>query len=219
MSRLGAVVVAAIGSFAVACSGGDAESTPPVDSPDPSGSTTTEPGTGETPSLPGDEEWGLAFSLVGRDVPMTARAEVTVIEGEDAVHVTIDGRTSGTDALTIDLTFEGIENALGPHVETFSLPDDGAHMVNGSLDGNWYYSQGGTIELNVSRDGEIRGTFDIALALGEMAPGEPIVFEASEQAMPLGGQFSGSWVLNCHSRLPGHGTTIPGGDYCETLEY
>ena len=109
--------------------------------------------------------------------------------------------------------------ALGTHREEFSLPDDGAHMVNGSLDGNWYYSQGGTIDLSLSRDGEIRGTFNIALSLGEMAPGEPVVFEASEEAVPLGGEFSGSWVLNCHSRLPGHGTTIPGGDFCENLQY
>jgi hypothetical protein len=225
MSRLGAVIAAAIGSFTLACGGGNSESTEPLDSPEQleTEQDGAEPGTGETPEpqseLPGDQEWGLAFSLVGRDVPMRARAEIKIIEGEDAVHVSIVGRTSGTDMMMIDLTFDGLENALGPHREEFSLPEGGAHMANGSLDDNWYYSQGGTIEVDVSREGAIQGTFNIALALGQLgAPDEPIVFETSEEVVPLDGEFSGSWVLNCHSRLPGHQSTIPGGEYCENLD-
>jgi hypothetical protein len=218
VSRLGAVLAVAFGSFSLACSGDDPESRSP-ESMAPLDAPSSEPD-GVIDGTPGDPEWGLAFSIVGRSTPMTARAEVKVVEGERPVHVAITGRTSGTDVMMIDLTFDGLENTIGPHQEQFSLPDDGAHIANGSLDGNWYYSQGGTIDLSVNRDGEIEGRFDIALALGHMtAPSEPVVFATSSEVIPLDGEFSGSWVLNCHSRLAGHGTLIVGGDYCENLEY
>jgi hypothetical protein len=219
MSRLGAVIAVACGAFSLACGGGDAGSTPPLD-PAPAPPAPDESSIDETPSAPADSEWALAFSIDGRPAPMTARAEVKVVEGENAVHVSITGRTSGTDVMMIDLTFDGLENALGPHTVQFSLPEGGAHVANGSLDGNWYYSQGGSIDISLNTDGEIEGSFDIALAEGHMsAAGEPIVFEPSEVTIPLDGEFSGSWVLNCHSRLAGHNTLIVGGDYCEQFEF
>jgi hypothetical protein len=149
---------------------------------------------------------------------MTARAEMQVFEGVP-VHVSITGRTSGTDLMTIDLSFDGVQAALGPHHVTFSLPEGGAHVANGNLDGNWYYSQGGESTLSVSPDGQIDGTFDIALAHGEMGgPDEPLVFAPDAVAMPLVGQFSGRWVLDCHSRLAGHQSFMAGGDFCEGLD-
>jgi hypothetical protein len=221
MSRLGAVI--ACGAFSLACSGGDPTSATPVDpapaQPGADGSSIDETanGAGDTAL---DSEWALAFSIEGRTAPMTARAELKVVEGQSAVHIAITGRTSGTDVMMIDLTFDGLENALGPHTVQFSLPEGGAHVANGSLDGNWYYSQGGSIDLSVKPDGEIEGSFDIVLAEGHMsAPGEPIVFESSAETIPLDGEFSGSWVLNCHSRLAGHQTLIVGGDFCEQLEF
>jgi hypothetical protein len=217
MSRLGAVVVA-LGALSLACGGSDPESAAPLDpaatAPDDVMDEPTEP-----VGVPSDPEWGLDFSITGRSVPMTARAEVKVVEGRNAVHVAITGRTSGTDLMMIDLTFDGIENALGPHEVQFSLPEGGEHIANGSLDGTWYYSQGGTIELSVSPEGSIEGSFEIALARGEMTPGLPIVFAPDEEATPLVGRFRGQWVLNCLSRLAGHQSLIPGGDYCDNLEF
>jgi hypothetical protein len=171
----------------------------------------------EPSSVPNDPEWGLDFSIEGRSVPMTARAEVKVVEGSSAVHVAITGRTAGTDLMMIDLSFDGIENALGPHEVQFSLPESGEHVANGSLDGTWYYSQGGTIELSVSPEGSIEGSFEIVLARGEMT--FPLVFAPDEEATPLVGQFRGQWVLNCLSRLAGHQSLIPGGDYCDNLAF
>jgi hypothetical protein len=215
MSRLGAVIVA-LGSLSLACGGGDPESAAP---PDPAAAApddgVDEPA--EPSSVPNDPEWALDFSLRGRSVPMTARAEVKVVEGTSAVHVAITGRTAGTDLMMIDLSFDGIENALGPHEVQFSLPESGEHVANGSLDGNWYYSQGGTIQLSVSAEGGIEGSFEIALARGEMTI--PLVFAPDEEATPLVGQFRGQWVLNCLSRLAGHQSLIPGGDYCDNLEF
>lgn len=213
MSCLKAVVVVAIGGSSVACGGEDPAA--------PAGPETPEADvTDDTPAdVPNDPEWGLDFSITGRSAPMTARAELKVTEGE-RVHVEITGRTSGTDIVMIDLSFDTLEGALGPHQVEFSLPDDGAHVANGSLDGTWVYSQGGTIDVSVSADGAIEGAFDIALARGTLGdPGEPVVFEPSAVAMPLGGSFSGAWVLNCHSRLAGHSTLVVGGDYCDSLEF
>jgi hypothetical protein len=216
MSRLGAVVAVLLGSLSQACSGGDSE---PAAPPEPA-PVADEPAIDETPSLATDPEWALEFSIEGRPAPMTARAELKVVEGQQSVHVAIQGHTSGTDVMMIDLTFDGLEDALGQHTVPFSLPEGGAHVANGSLDGNWYYSQGGTIELDVKAGGSIEGHFDIALARGQMAaPGLPVVFEPSEESMPLDGEFSGSWVLNCHSRLAGHESVIAGGDFCDNLDF
>jgi hypothetical protein len=218
MSRLGAVIVVALGSLGLACGEGDPESTAPLDpAASAAGDGMGEPA--EPADVPSDPEWGLDFSITGRSVPMTARAEIKVIEGSNAVHVAIIGRTPGTDLMMIDLSFDGIENALGPHEVQFSLPEGGEHVANGSLDGTWYYSQGGTIELSVGPEGSIEGSFEIALARGEMSPGEPLVFAPDEDALPLVGQFRGQWVLNCMSRLAGHQSLIAGGDYCENLEF
>ena len=138
----------------------------------------------------------------------------------DCVHIAITGRTSGTDFVMIDLTFDGLENAIGLHRVEFSLPEGGEHVANSSLDDTWYYSQGGVIDVSVEADGSISGSFDIALAQGTLgAPGEPVVFAPSEVAKPLVGSFSGDWVLNCHSRLRGHSTLIFGGEYCDNLEF
>ncbi len=217
MSRLGAVAAVALGSFTLACGGEDPPPAPPPDE-------TTAPD-GDDPELDPeadaarDPEWGLDFRITGRTVPMTARAELKVVEGDPVVHVAITGRTTGTDVLMIDLTFDGLENTLGPHQLELALPEGGAHVANGSLDGTWYYSQGGLIDVTMSAEGAIEGTFDIALARGDLgAPGEPVVFEPDAVATPLTGEFSGLWVLNCHSRLAGHSTLIFGGDYCENLE-
>lgn len=217
MSHWGAVVAVAFGSFTLACGGDDPDTAPPPDE------VTSQPDAvdpeSSDPDAVADPEWSLDFEITGRTIPMTARAELKVVQGDPVVHVAITGRTTGTDVLMIDLTFDGLANTLGPHQLELTLPEGGAHVANGSLDGTWYYSQGGVIDMTLSAEGDIRGTFDIALARGDLgAPGEPVVFEADPVATPLTGQFSGPWVLNCHSRLAGHSTLIFGGDYCENLE-
>jgi hypothetical protein len=215
MSRLGAVVVVALGSLSLACSGEDPPDadTPSVTAPDGSGATDT-----PADEVPFDPEWGLAFELAGRAEPMTARAELQVVEGRQTVHLAITGRASGSDLVMIDLTFDNLETALGPHRVEFSLPAGGAHVAISSLDDTWYYSQGGAIDVSVDADGGIAGSFDIALAPGTFGdPREPVVLAPSDVATPLEGTFSGDWVLNCHSRLMGHATLIVGGKYCEDL--
>lgn len=211
MSRLVAVVVVALGSIGVGCGGEDPA--PPETTPAAEGTDTE----GAAPSEPGDTE-GLAFAITGRSAPMTANAELKVVEGERPVHVAIMSHTAGTDFLMFDLKFDGLDEAIGSHRVQLGLPDDGDHFANSSLDDNWYYSQGGEIDIRVSADGGIEGSFDIDLARGTLGePGAPVVFAPSAVATELEGSFSGSWVLNCHSRLMGHMTLIIGGDYCDEL--
>jgi hypothetical protein len=215
-SRLGAVVIVAFGWIGLGCGGGDpAPADAPPETPDTEAPDTVGPATDE----PMDSAWALEFALAGRATPMTARAELKINQGEIPVHLAITGRTTGTDFVMIDLTFEGIEAALGPHHVQFSLPQGGAHVANSSLDDTWYYSQGGEIDVSVDGDGSIEGNFRIALARGTLGnPGEPVVFAPSAEVTPLEGSFSGDWVLNCHSRLMGHQTLIFGGEYCEGLD-
>lgn len=218
MSRLVAVVVA-LGSLGLGCGGEDPAppETPPDDEPTMPLSDTELNAAAEQPDA---AEWDLQFALTGRSSPMTARAELRVVEGERPVHLAITGRTSGTDFLMIDLTFDGLDGAMGPHHVEFSLPQGGDHMANSSLDDTWYYSQGGVMDVSVSADGSISGTFDIDLARGTLGdPGEPVVFAPSEVGTELEGNFSGAWVLNCHSHLMGHMSLILGGDYCDALEF
>jgi hypothetical protein len=219
MSRLGAVVVVALGSLGLGCGGDNPSSDPPAEVQSPQSEA---PGPTDTPSEGEDTssegEVGVALAIDGRAVSMAARAELKVIEGDPAVHVAITGRTSGTDFVMIDLTFDGIADAIGPHHVEFSLPDSGAHIAISSFDDTSYYSQGGQIDVVVDADGSIEGSFDIALAQSAAPqPGEPVVFAPSDVAARLGGSFSGDWVLDCHSRLMGHRTLLPGGDYCDGL--
>jgi hypothetical protein len=210
-----AVVVVALGSLSVGCGGEDPA--PPEMAPDEGSDTDGSNTEGSATDEPSDTE-GLAFAITGRSAPMTANAELKVIEGERPVHVAIMSHTSGTDFVMIDLTFDGLDDAIGSHSVQFSLPDGGAHFANLSLDDTWYYSQGGEINVSVNADGSIEGSFDIDLARGTLGdPSVPVVFAPSDVATELKGTFSGSWVLNCHSRLMGHMTLIIGGDYCDEL--
>jgi hypothetical protein len=208
----------AVGALSLACGGDDPESSAPLDPSLPNTDTSPDDSSDEDDAPPTDREWSLDFEISGRSEPMTARAELFVDEGVSEVRVAITGRTTETDVMIIELTFPSVEAVVGPHVEQVGLPEDGPHAASGSLDDIWYYSQSGQIEFSLSKEGSIAGSFDIALARGEETPGVPVVFQADEVPTPMVGSFEGSWVLTCHSRLMGHSTLIPGGDFCESLD-
>lgn len=218
MSHSGAIVAVAMGLVAVAC--GDAEQ-PPAEpaaeaSPETAGDDETVLPEGEE-VLPGSL---LQFRIDGREGPMGAQAQVAVQEGVPGVHVRITGGDNGSNMLMIDLLFEGLDDTMGPHEEEFALPYEGAHVANASLDGEWFYSQGGEIEVNLSPDGAIEGRFDVALAPDHLEDmGEAPVFEATDDAKLVTGAFRGRWILSCQSRLAGHESFVPGGDFCENLEF
>jgi hypothetical protein len=213
VSQLGARFTVVLASLAWGCGSGDPTADAPPDET---------PADSDLTNLPAfSPEGDFAIALPAHAIEMTALAEVKVNEGDPNVHVSITGRTAGSDVLIIDLIFDGVEHTLGPHHMRFGLPAENEHMVNGSLDGTWYYSQGGDIAVSLSAEGELDGSFDIALARGDMPdePGEPVVFAPSAQSIPLIGSFSIPWKLSCHSRLPGHNVYTFGGKYCENLDF
>ena len=211
MSRSGVVVAVAWGVAASGCGAGAAEPEAPAGDP-PATAVEGDAVTGEA-----TDEFAVTFT--GQAITMNARAELRVNEGERAVHLSLTGRTPGTDVIVIELTFDGLENAFGPHSVQFGLPEGGPHDANGSLGGDWYYSQSGQADLDISESGRIQGHFEIALTRAqEVSSPEPFEFMASAESAPLVGSFSVPWVLSCHSRLAGHGVLQPGGDYCDDLE-
>jgi hypothetical protein len=170
-----------------------------------------------TESEPGD---AFQFVIDGREGPMGAQARLTVQEGVPTVHLAITGGDHGSNMLVIELEFDGLENTMGPHLVEFALPTQGDHVANASFDGTSYYSQGGEIDVRLSADGTIEGHFNVSLAPDELgATADPVVFVASDNATAVTGAFSGRWILSCFSRLAGHSTLVPGGDFCEQLDF
>lgn len=217
MSHSRALVAVAVGFVAAAC--GDAEHRPPEPAAEamPAQEENNEPASPEGELQPGS---ALEFRIDGREGPMGAQAQVAVQEGTEGVHLRITGGDNGSNMLMIDLLFEDLESTMGPHRVEFALPDEGAYVANASFDGEWFYSQGGEIDVSLSPEGAIEGRFEVALAPDhlEMMGGAP-VFEATEDATSVTGAFRGGWILSCYSRLAGHNTLIPGGDFCENLEF
>jgi hypothetical protein len=148
---------------------------------------------------------------------MGAKAQLNVQEGERWVHLSITGTEGPLDLVILDLEFDGVESSLGPHQGDVGLPYAAVYTVTASLDGRPYHSQAGQIELSLAADGGIEGTFDVELA-EDPAAGEPFEILPSDQVRGLSGEFVGQWVLRCQSRLAGHRSLLPGGDYCEGLE-
>ena len=212
-------MAAALGAVVGGCSGDDSSSPTPADNPSPENGSTgdgsEDDGATDNSEPPGDE---FEVTFTGHEIAMNARAELQVNEGEREVHLSVTGRTPGTDVIVIDMTFDGLENAFGPHTVQFSLPEGGPHDANGSLGGDWYYSQSGEAELTLSPEGRLYGHLEIGLALAVLTEPNIVEFKPSADAAPLDITFSVPWVLSCHSRLAGHGVLQPGGDYCDELE-
>lgn len=227
VSRLKVVGVVALGALVFGCSGGGAGegSQAAMSSSEPSSSEPSSSSELEADAVPAVDREGLPelgefeVALTGEPIPMTAWAELKVREGVRYVHVAITGSTPSDDVMTIDLTFDGLENVIGTHRVDFGLPDTGAHIANGSLDGTWYYSQAGDIDVSVSPEGLVTGDFEILLAEGEETPlSEGFGFEPRSVTTPLVGTFNLPWTLNCYSRLAGHSSFVFGGEYCENLD-
>jgi hypothetical protein len=191
-------------------SGDDGSLDPVADEPNADSSAD-----GQEPAAGGDE---FAVTFTGQAIVMNARAELQVNEGERDVHLSVTGRTPGTDVLVVDITFDGLENTFGAHSVQFSLPEGGPHDVNGTLNGEWYYSQSGQAELTLTPEGRLDGRFQVRLARAEEIQPGTVIFSPTADSSPLDVTFSVPWVLSCHSRLAGHGILQPGGDFCDELD-
>lgn len=156
---------------------------------------------------------------------MGAQALLHVREGTPEVHLSLTGAESTTELLIIDVPFTDVENTLGERVLPVGLPDQGASTVNANIDGVYYHSQSGEIQVTMMVGGLVEGSFRVALAPdeGSLQPSQEIgglpMYVESETAFEITGTFSGSWELSCQSHIPGHSTMRFGGEYCESLPF
>lgn len=167
-----------------------------------------------------ESEAAFRLSIDGWAEKLGAKAQLNVTEGQRAVRLEITG-TGQIDVLFLDLDFDGVEGSMGLHQVELGLPGDANDSAIASLGGQTYHSQSGHMDVTLSADGNIQGSFAVGLALDpDFAPDEPIKFELSDQVRPLSGDFSGTWSLFCQSHLPGHsGAYMKGGDYCDGVSF
>lgn len=202
----------AAGVLASGCGGSDSEA-PAVDT------EATEQAPDESAPDPASSSV-LQLAIDGREISLGASARLLVLQGVDSVHLAISGADAGDDFVLFDIEFDGLDRTMGTHLIDFGLPDQVVNHANVSLDGDFYYSQGGQIELTLHEDGQIDARFTVALAPDDAMPGAiPVALEASDDPTTLSGSFSGRWVLSCHSRLAGHDSLVVGGEFCENLDF
>jgi len=219
------VVAACVAACLLACGDGDEGSKPPsTQESDPSSQPEQKPASDELPSTPPVDDAPFRLSIDGWAEELGAKAQLNVTEGRRAVRLEITG-TGQVDVLFLDLDFDGVEGSMGLHQVELGLPGDTIESATdsaiASLGGQTYHSQSGKVEVTLSADGNIRGSFDVALALDpDVPPGQPIQFELSDEVRPLSGDFAGTWNLFCQSHLPGHsGSFMKGGDYCDGVSF
>lgn len=174
----------------------------------------------ETPSAMepqnSSEDARVELTVEGRGEPMRAQARLSVVEGEREVELTITGSDAADNLVVLDLAFDGLENVIGAHTFTLGPPVvDGPHAF-ASFEGQVYESPSGEVELSLSRDGTISGTFDIPLV--EASPGAAEA-AALEPVTAMAGVFSGGWLVTCLSPIRGFtgGHAVSDSPYCNGL--
>jgi len=191
---------------------------PASDAPEPQPTEQVAPA--PTPTEQPADGLALELSIEGWPEAIDAKAQLNVTEGVVPVRLEI---TAGgqRDIVLLDVGFMDLAGSMGSHRVEVGLPGQAGQSAIASLGGQPYHSQAGQIDVTLSSDGSIAGSFDVALALDpDVAVGEPIVFEPSEDVRDLKGQFSGKWELFCQSHMPGHASALrKGGDYCDALEF
>jgi hypothetical protein len=204
----------AVLAWSLGCS--DTGSSPPASQVDEENPAVVSPGVTEPAAN------GAAFQLWidGWTDSIDAKAQLNVTEGVSAVQLQITGGGQ-RDIILLDVDFDGLAGSMGQHRLEMGLPGGELDSAVASLDGQPYHSQGGQIQVSLSSDGNITGSFDVTIAQDpEVVQGGPIVFELSDDVRSLKGQFSGKWNLFCQSHMPGHmSALVRGGDYCDSLKF
>jgi hypothetical protein len=187
---------------------------PPTSEAEPGDDSSLTAPTGD--GLPPPAE-GLRLTIDGLSTQLGAKAELEVIEGQQAVRLEITG-TRASDVFLMEVAFDGIESSMGTHQLEVGLPGTEMDSALASIDGQSYQSQGGQIALSLTANGDLLGNFELDLAeIVEVELGAPLAFEEGEIVRTLSGRFTGHWELYCQSRLPGHTSLMEGGDFCDAL--
>jgi hypothetical protein len=159
----------------------------------------------------------LRLTVDGRGEPMMAQARIAVVEGEREVALTITGTDDADNIVMIDLAFDGLENVVGDHTLELGSPESDGPYAVASFEGQVYESPSGTVELSLSSDGSISGSFDIPLVQASPGAAEAA---ALEPVTAMAGVFSGSWNVSCLSPIRGFtgGHAVSDSPYCMNLE-
>jgi hypothetical protein len=163
----------------------------------------------------------LELAIDGRDQPLAARAQLTVKEGQQSVELDISGTDAGDDLLLLELEFDDLGSCIGSHTLPLGLPGAGVNSASANFSELPYHSQQGEVDLTLYAGGAISGTFQLGLARDpDRVAGQPVTFAPSDNLWMISGRFTGSWILDCFSVLPGHHESrMLGGSYCDHLTF
>jgi hypothetical protein len=156
------------------------------------------------------------FTLEGRGGSDETASTLRVIEGKRDVVLTVRGADAMGSLIVIALSIDGVENVIGSHSADIGLPGSLASAA-GTLDGLAYYSLHGQIDVEVSADGGVSGSFDAALAVDD-GRGPPLGVPADSiaEAVTIAGAFQNQWMITCTSTFTG-GHVVSDSPYCNTL--
>jgi hypothetical protein len=149
---------------------------------------------------------------------LPGQARFTIWEDIDSVELSITGAGGAADFLQIDLILPVFYELVGDHHSDLGVPLTVGNVVNASLSGEDLFSRQGEVDLSVSGEGHIEGTFAVSMASAEGIDSDDSAFQGAAEVAALSGRFSGGWVMTCFSRLPGHMTWVRGGEFCQSLQ-
>jgi hypothetical protein len=182
----------------------------------------------ETPTLPAESsgtssstEGTVAFEVDGRSEPMWGQALFRVVEGTPEIRLNVTGGDADDNLVVIDVSFGGLDGIFGVHELQLGLPETGVASLVASLDGQLYYPESGQLRLSLSEGRQLSGQFDMILiqAIPPSTRGETPRFEPDAPSMPVSGDFSGGWNVDCVSPLIGFtgGHVVRNSVYCMSL--
>jgi hypothetical protein len=165
----------------------------------------------------------VQLTLDGVHEVLTGGARLEVRELNPVVHlvVTTVFASNHDDLLELDLTFEGVENAVGSHSSELGGQSNSPAFAVAYLERISYLSQSGSLDVTLTGDGAIHGRFDAELAVDAEGSSDPTGIPASAVNFNLSGAFEGTWSLLCRSpvlALPGD-HSVADSPYCNQLEF
>jgi hypothetical protein len=195
-----------LGGLALAaCGGGDGQEPAqgPEDAPVPSEEL-------PDPMLPEDGMPGtslLSVSMEGALSVTSGVAQLKVRDDAELASLVISGNSEQGDNFYITLVFP-FAAVIGAHTSELGLPragDNFAHVYFGAS-GEYQYSRSGSVQVTLSPENLIEGTFVLNVS---PANDNGRTFEViGDVITDVGGTFSGSYETLCYSSLPGHAISV-----------
>jgi len=172
---------------------------------------------------PSNSESAVQLTFDGVHEVLSGGAQLEVRELNPVVNlvVTTVFESNHDDLFTLELAFEGVENAVGSHSSEFSGESNSAALAVAYLEQISYASQSGSLDVTLTGDGSINGRFAVDLAVDVAGSSDPAGVPASAMPFSVSGTFAGTWSLLCRSPvigLPGD-HSVADSPYCNNLEF